>query len=222
MHHPDPKLYGLSRSVYTRIARLALLEKGVPHELEEVEIFGPSGVPASHLLRHPFGRIPVLDHAGFMLFETSAITRYVDEAFAGPALQPASAPARARMNQIIGLLDAYAYRPMVWQVFVERVRVPLEGGVSDEAKILAGLAASKTCLQVLQGLMSGPYLAGEHATLADWHAMPMLQYLSLASEGAELLSQYPAVCRWLETLRRRPSVQQTQTAYERSVLQPSA
>ena len=49
---------GLSRSVYTRIARLALEEKGVRYTLEEVEIFGPAGVPAEHLARQPFGRIP--------------------------------------------------------------------------------------------------------------------------------------------------------------------
>jgi glutathione S-transferase len=63
------KLYGLSRSVYTRTARLALEEKGVGYELCEVEIFGEHGVPPEHYARHPFGRIPVLEHDGFMLFE---------------------------------------------------------------------------------------------------------------------------------------------------------
>ena len=57
----DPVLYGLSRSVYTRIARLALEEKGVRYTLEEVEIFGADGVPEEYLARQPFGRIPVLD-----------------------------------------------------------------------------------------------------------------------------------------------------------------
>jgi glutathione S-transferase len=42
-------LYGLSRSVYTRIARLTLEEKGVEYALEEVEIFGPGGAPPAHL-----------------------------------------------------------------------------------------------------------------------------------------------------------------------------
>ena len=39
----DLTLYGLSRSVYTRIARLALEEKGVDYGFEEVEIFGKGG-----------------------------------------------------------------------------------------------------------------------------------------------------------------------------------
>jgi glutathione S-transferase len=89
-------LYGLGRSVYTRIARLALEEKGVGYTLEEVEIFGPDGAPPEHLERHPFGRIPALEHAGFVLYETVAITRYIDEAFAGPRLQPEDVIARAK------------------------------------------------------------------------------------------------------------------------------
>ena len=63
----DVTLYGLSRSVYTRIARLALEEKEVGYELKEVEIFGKDGVPADHMRRHPFGRIPVLQHGEFPL-----------------------------------------------------------------------------------------------------------------------------------------------------------
>lgn len=131
----QPVLYGLARSVYTRIARLALAEKDVGHAFEEVEIFGPGGVPPEHLQRHPFGRIPVLAHDSLVVHETAAITRYVDEAFPGPALQPADARGRARMNQAIGLLDAYAYRPMVWGVFVERVVAPREGRAPDEATV---------------------------------------------------------------------------------------
>ena len=94
-------LYGLERSVYTRIARLALEEKGVPYALHEVEIFGPGGVPPEQLARHPFGRIPALAHDGFVLYETGAITRYVDEAFAGPPLQPHEPARRARMPDAI-------------------------------------------------------------------------------------------------------------------------
>ena len=89
------ELYGLERSVYTRIARLALEEKGVAYTLHETEIFGPGGVPAEHLARHPFGRIPVLEHGDFQLSETASITRYVDEGCRGPALQPGGPPARA-------------------------------------------------------------------------------------------------------------------------------
>jgi glutathione S-transferase len=209
------QLFGLERSAYTRIARLALEEKGVPYVLNEVEIFGPDGVPAVHWLRHPFGRIPVLNDGGFELYETSAITRYVDEAFAGPSLQPRNPHARARMNQIIGLLDAYAYRSMVWGVFVRRCCCPVAGGVVDEDALADSLLSANTCLLALDRLAQfSPFLLGDAVSLADLHAFPMLRYLSLAAEGRDLLAEHPRIQAWLERCCVRPSVQRTRGRYE--------
>jgi glutathione S-transferase len=211
----SPVLFGLERSVYTRIARLALEEKGVPYSLHEVEIFGPGGVPEEHFKRHPFGRIPVLRHGDLSLYETSAITRYVDEAFPGPALQPTNSTQRARMNQAIGLLDAYAYRPMVWGVFVQRVRVPLNGGAPNEAEISNSLQSAATCLVALDTLLgSAPFLAGEYLSLADLHAFPILRYFCLAPEGYASLKPHRGVLRWYEAMLTRSSVSRTTTKYE--------
>jgi glutathione S-transferase len=208
-------LYGLERSVYTRVARLALEEKGVPYTLHETEIFGPGGVPPEHLARHPFGRIPVLEHDGFRLYETAAITRYVDECGPGPALQPAEPRARARMNQVIGVLDSYAYRPMVWGVFVERVRLPLSGAAPDEVRIAQALAAAQTCLAALSAITEcRPFLLGTALTLADLHAFPILAYFALAPEGKALLAGYAALDTWLAMMKSRPSVQRTKSRYE--------
>ncbi|TIU03422.1 MAG: glutathione S-transferase family protein, partial [Mesorhizobium sp.] len=121
----------------------------------------------------PFGRIPAFEHDGFRLYETSAIARYVDEAFDGPALQPQEARSRATMNQIIGMLDAYAYRAMVWDVAVER----LEKTTPDEALIADGLLKARTTLQALSSLKApGPWLMGSELTLADLHAAPIIGY----------------------------------------------
>lgn len=215
MTQPAITLIGLPRSVYTRIARLALEEKGVAYRLEEVEIFGPEGVPAEHLRRHPFGKIPVLQHADFTLYETAAICRYIDEAHEGPSLQPATAAARARMAQIIGLLDAYAYRPMVWGVFVQRVRIPRTGGRADEDEIAAALSQARTALKALATLAAdSPCLAGDTLSLADLHAYPMLRYLELAPEGAAEIAEHPELGEWMERMKGRRSVRKTASRYE--------
>jgi glutathione S-transferase len=212
---PAVNLYGLERSVYTRIARLALEEKGVAYALHEVEIFGPGGAPAEHRARHPFGRIPALEHDGFWLYETAAITRYVDEAFPGPELQPREPQRRARMNQVLGLLDAYAYRPMVWGVFVERVRIPASGGTSNEKAVAESLTAARTCLAALCALVScDPFFLGPKLTLADLHALPILLYFSLAAEGRQLLAGHRALEQWLAMMRSRTSVERTKSRYE--------
>ena len=101
-----PIVFGAPYSVYVRAVRLALEEKGVPYELVPVDIFAPGGPSPEHRERHPFGKIPALEHAGFRLYEAGATTRYVDEAFPGPRLQPEEPRSRARMNQIIGILDS--------------------------------------------------------------------------------------------------------------------
>jgi glutathione S-transferase len=212
---PMVTLFGLERSVYTRIARLALEEKRVGYALQEVEIFGPEGVPAEHLARHPFGRIPVLEHEGFWLYETSAICRYIDEAFAGRLLQPTDVRSRARLNQIIGLLDSYAYQPMVWGLFLERVRIPLTGAQPNEDLIRQSVVAARTCFGALANLtVCDPYLLGPTLTLADLHAFPIVQYLSLAPEGRQLLDEHPALAGWRAAMLSRASVQRTKSSYE--------
>jgi glutathione S-transferase len=209
---PAVTLFGLRRSVYTRVALLVLEEKAVRYLLEEVEIFGPDGVPADHWKRHPFGRIPVLNHAGLSVYETAAICRYVDEAFPGPSLQPQTPSARARMAQIIGVLDSYAYRPMVWGVFVQRMRVPLNGGVTDEKLVAASLKDARVALAALAALAEdSPFLAGPTLSLADLHAYPMLKCFSITPEGQAAVKEHPAVARWLSTLGERASVQHTTT-----------
>jgi len=89
---------------------LTLEEKSVPYELVEVNVFAPGGPPADYLKIHPFARIPSFEHAGFRMYEAVPIARYIDESFGGPMLQPSDIRERARMNQIIAILDSYAYR----------------------------------------------------------------------------------------------------------------
>ena len=72
---PEPVLYGADYSVYTRIARLALAEKGVGYRFEPVDIFAPGGPPAAYRARHPFARIPAFAHGEVALYEAAAITR---------------------------------------------------------------------------------------------------------------------------------------------------
>src|SRR5258708_19443585 len=91
-------LHGYRYSVYQRIARLTLAEKGVSYQQVEVNPFAPD-VPTAYLALHPFGRVPALVHEGFALYETAAITRYIDRVFPGPALQPAEPKALARWTR---------------------------------------------------------------------------------------------------------------------------
>ncbi|HEY4298099.1 MAG TPA: glutathione S-transferase family protein, partial [Paraburkholderia sp.] len=165
------KLYGAVWSVYVRIVRLALEEKQVGYELIEVDVFAQTGVSQAHLQRHPFGRIPAFEHGDFHLYETAAIVRYIDDTFPGYQLQPTDPKARARVNQIVGILDAYAYRTLVWDIYVERVVSVREGRLADEQKIAAALPRAAVCLSELTRLSDEHgLLNGDSITLADLYA----------------------------------------------------
>jgi glutathione S-transferase len=191
-------LHGYHFSVYNRIARLTLAEKGVAYERVEVNPFAPD-VPAAYLALHPFGRVPTLVHDGFALYETGAITRYVDRAFPGPALQPADPRTLARMDQVIGIVDSYGYWPMVRQVFAPRVFRARTGQPVDEAEIVRGLAASAKVLAALEPLVD------DGLTLADLHLGAMMAYFTLAPEGAAALARHPRLAAWWGRVSARPS-----------------
>lgn len=201
-----PRLFGADYSVYVRIARLALAEKAVDYELVPVDIFSADGPPDWYLERHPFRRIPAFEHDTVRLYETSAITRYVDEAFDGPALQPTDPAGRARMNQIIGIIDSYAYRAMVWGVYVERVSKARRDEPSDEALIAASFRTAQTCLAALTAIKGDrPWLAADRPTLADLYAAPVFAYFLDAPEGRDLLDRFPALANWWSGISKRSS-----------------
>jgi glutathione S-transferase len=212
----EPTLYGAPYSVYVRAARLTLVEKGVAHRLVEVDIFADGGPPEDYLRRQPFRRIPAFEHDGFCLYETGAITRYVDEAFDGPPLMPASVRARARVHQILGIIDSYVYRPLVRQIYVERCLRPTEGRATDEAKIAAALPLARTSLGALEELFdaAGPFAVGAELSLADLHLAPMAAYFTLAGDAAALMSSCPRLGRWWSAMKDRPSLASTRSPLE--------
>ena len=146
-------LHGYRYSVYIRIARLALAEKGVAYDRVEVNPFAPD-VPAAYLALHPFGRVPTLVHDGFALYETGAITRYIDRAFPGPALQPTDAAGAGpdgpdhRHRRFLRLL-ADGPAGLLARACSGRAL----GQPADEAEIARGLAASAKVLAALEPLV---------------------------------------------------------------------
>ncbi|MBB4571703.1 glutathione S-transferase family protein [Rhizobium leucaenae] len=205
-----PCLFGADYSVYVRIARLALLEKGVEHERVPIDVFAEGGPPASYLERHPFGLIPAFEHGDFRLYETAAITRYVDEVFDGPRLQPVAPRQRARMNQIVSIADGYLYPHLVWGICVERVFKPAKGIAADEERIAASLSKAAISLAALSDLIGyTPWFCGPEQTLADLYVAPMFDYFLMAPEGREMIEHHPKLASWWSRIAVRPSVSMT-------------
>ncbi|KAB2920162.1 MAG: glutathione S-transferase family protein [Hyphomicrobiaceae bacterium] len=203
------ELHGYRFSVYAWIARFALCEKGAAYKWVEVNPFAEA-VPASYLAMHPFGRVPTLVHDDFVLYETGAITRYVDEAFEGPVLQRPAPKDRARTNQIISVIDSYAYWPLVRQVFSHGIFRSRTGRPADNAEFRRGLEAAPKVLGALDRLATGgDFLVADGLSLADIHLAPMIGYFTSTAEGEALLRQHQRLSVWWSAISRRGAFAET-------------
>ncbi len=209
----DPVIYGPAFSTYVRSVLLTLEEKAAPYRLEEVNILEGAHQTPEYRARHPFAKVPAFEHDGFELYETAAIMRYVDETFAGPSLQPGDARARARMEQVLSLINAYAYPACIGACVIQRLVVPLTGGTPDEDAIAEAVPLATTSVEALGALIDGnDFFAGAKLSLADLHVVPIYDYFSQTPEGEAALSGTPNLRRWWAAISERASVQKTKPA----------
>lgn len=201
----DVILYGNPLSTYTRTARMAFEEKGVPYDLEPVDHTAPE-----YRAIHPFGKIPAMRHGDFLLYETMAIAKYVDAVFDGPPLQPNAIVPRAMMNQWISSIVHYYYGSMIRKLVFERFVAPMQGRAPNEALVAEGLPEIKHQIGVLEATLSGaPHLAGDDCTIADLMLYPVLFYVNFSPEGQEMIAAAPGVSAWLDRMGERPAAQAT-------------
>src|ERR1043166_4096133 len=101
------KIYGHPWSINTRKTLMTLAEKGHAAELSLVLLPNGEQKLPEHLARHPFGKVPVLDDDGFLLYEARAINAYLDRTLPGPSLMPAGPREIALLDQFTNVAAAY-------------------------------------------------------------------------------------------------------------------
>ena len=206
-------LYGYRYSVYTWIARATLVEKGVCYDYAEINPFALT-YNNSYLRIHPFKRVPALEHDNFGLYETAAITRYIDKAFQGPCLQPNDPKDLARMTQIISIIDAYAFEPMMRKAYTNRVACKQYKFRADEFVFAQAMTESQSALAALNRLIAdSEFLCGDKLSLADLHFAPVIDYFHMFDEGAEMLLDSEKISNWYQSIRTRPSIESTRPSF---------
>ena len=201
----DVTLFGFPRSTFVKVVGMILTAKNVKYRFHdtETEMYLPI-----LLDRHPFGRVPALQHDDFMLYETNAIAAYVDEVFPGPKLTPDDPRKRARMNQWIGNLNWYFYPEMIHHIAHERFVFPELGIPGDDRIVQRALPKATRALEVMEKELSDgrPFLVGDDLTMADYFLLPTLFGFALTPEGKELMPKFPAVVAWDNRMDALPSV----------------
>lgn len=205
----DIIVHGISFSPYVRSVAMALEIKGVPYRHRRLELRPAAGGLGSpeHLKLHPFGRVPVLDHGDFRIYETQAILRYLDARFPEQPLQPTEPKALGQMSQAMGIHDCYMFTQSVRPIGAQRVvRPALMGLTPDEAVVAEALPVTQVCLTALDCLLGKkPFFGGDALSLADLLLAPQLHLISGVPEVRAMLEGM-GLFDWLERMVAHPSM----------------
>lgn len=205
----DFVVHSIPGSPYGRAVLMGLEEKGVAYRLAAMAPGEHRG--ALHLARNPFGRIPVLEHGDFTLYETAAILRYLDRLFPEPALTPSGVREAARMDQLMNICDWYFFQGVGNVIAWERVVGPvLRGKTPDEDAIAAAMPDARRVFgELARFLGDKSYFCGTDISLADVMLAPHVDFFVGIPEWQELAGGHPHLQAWIARMNARESMQAT-------------
>ncbi len=204
-------LWGFDGSTYVRTIKMVLAEKGFT-DFEQVPLNVLAGEPksAEHLTRHPFGKVPVLDHDGIRILETAAIARYLNDVLPGTSLIPATPKDRARMDMIVGIVDSYGYGALLGGVVAYHLFPDFVGGKNDAARA-AGIDNGRKVLTLAMATKgASPFIAGD-LSIADLFLAPIAFYVSLTPDK-DALFDVAGFAEWWAAIEALPSFKATMPA----------
>ena len=197
----DVIIYGPPQSSYVRTTRMTCIEKGISYDLRSIELGSEA-----HLAKHPFGKVPYIEHGGRTIYETSAICRYLDAVFDGPSLVPIAAQDRAAMDTWISNINCYLYPDMIKNYVLQYIFPSGKDGGPNREVIDATVPNIKRDLAAIDKQLSGrTYLAGDTLSLADLFLAPILGYVNMFPEGKQALADFPNIQRTGEQIVERKS-----------------
>jgi glutathione S-transferase len=208
------KLHGVPQSPFVRKVRIALEEKGLPYEIENV-------VPG----QHPLGKMPVLRDGEVVVPDSSVICAYLEKKHPAPALYPDAPAELARALFLEEYADTQMAEGMGAIVFERFVKPTFLKQPTDEARLEQLLLAAKTRwvgkptsatgqpLPAVLDYLEGEIPADRDSVLARFSIADVAlgAHLGwLAPAGIELdARRWPRTARYAEALAARPSFKTT-------------
>lgn len=199
-------LYSFGPSHNAVRPELALLEKGVPFEKREVDLFQGEHQKAPLSDVTPRRQVPTLVYndgdRDVVVYESVAILYFLEDMFPEPALMPPvsepaeRAKAHMRMAEFHAKLDPRNIFGSV--VFRRQTRAQLGARVDD---LLAEIGRWDAYVG------HGPFLVGERFGLADITVFPLLIHFEVL--GYDYGKHAPALAAYIERCKQRPCVQQS-------------
>lgn len=193
-----PILISFKLCPFVQRSVINLLEKKVDYEIRYIDL---ANKPDWFLKISPFGKVPVLQVGEDVLFESAVINEYLDET-QPPALHPKDPLQKAKHRAWAEFASALLMDQYGWTM--SKVEADSE---KKKEEILSKF-------KILESILPEPkngrlFFAGETVHLVDTAYAPFFMRLDfLKAKGAsfDLLSGFPKLKIWSETLLSLPSV----------------
>jgi glutathione S-transferase len=158
--------------------------------------------------RAAFGKMPVLRHGDFVLFESKAIANYFDRSFPAPYVFPSEPRLAALTEQWVSFVNTLMDRTLIRTYLYAYIAPKTADGRPDREVIEAVMPALREQIGVLdRAVAKNGYLVGEQFTFADINLMPILYRVRQAPEGA--LAAAKNLARYYDQHAERPSFKST-------------
>jgi glutathione S-transferase len=194
------KIYDAVPSSNSDRVKILLHEKGLAYERVTLDLKKTEQKRPEFLKLNPYGKVPVIDDNGKILFESCIINEYLDEQYPSPPFMPKDAYLRGRVRVLSDYGINYLQEPYT-PLRLEMLKKPGE----RERKVMdAAVQLLVDRLQYLEAEIGDkPYIAGE-ISLADVAIVP--RFLRLAQWGVMPSPALPKLSAWLQRMMARPSV----------------
>jgi glutathione S-transferase len=185
---------------------MLLAEREASFEFVTIDIGRGAHTEPTFLALHPFGKVPVLEHDAFVLYETRAILGYLDQVLPGAPLLSKDARERALAEQWISNEVAY-FGPATLTLLYQLILGPLYGNAPDAAAVEGARQALARGLDVMErALASRAFFGSDSFGLADLCLMPGVQVM-IDSKQSDLIESRPATAHWWTRVSKRPTWQ---------------
>ncbi|MEP2989461.1 MAG: glutathione S-transferase family protein [Parasphingorhabdus sp.] len=199
---PTLHIRGTVISTYTRIVQTVAEEAGV--------VWSITATPAQseeNKRQHPFQKVPTVEIDGLNLYESVAITQYIDNAHNAASLQPEDSKVRAEMDRWIAIANNYLFPVFEHGLLMPRLaheylKTPLRSDIIEAAIPDIAHHLGVICDRIEQT----PHFAGADFSLADIFIYCITRPVQLTPEGANLIGQLLPLRHWLNRIGKRESL----------------
>lgn len=213
-----------SGSPYSWRVLLALEHKRLPYTSHQLQ-FSRQEQKAPHIVAmNPRGRLPILRHDDYVVFESLAVLYYLDLKYPDPPIFGHTPEEAAVIMRVICEFQSYTEG--------ELMKIPgalFGGGVTEEnqQELTRAMLFVANEARTIEGRLSkGDWIVGDSYSAVDMVIYPSIMLLhralmkpeasTLASRFLPLNSNYPALARWMERVASLPGYERTIPPHWRS------